>query len=71
MPTNGSPKAAFGPSGGLDQWNQRCRRLNVRNGPFLELTPYAAHRNADPKRVRTPVARFGDARRSQRAIGFN
>src|SRR5580658_7220992 len=39
MPTNGSPKAGSGPCGGFGQWNQRSPRLNVRNGPFLEVTP--------------------------------
>jgi hypothetical protein len=38
-PTKGSPKADLGPCGGFGQWNQRSPRLNVRNGPFLLVTP--------------------------------
>jgi len=38
-PTKGSPKADFGPCGEFSQWNQRSPRFNVRNGPFLEVTP--------------------------------
>jgi hypothetical protein len=30
----------LGPCGGFDQRNQRSPRLNVRNGPFLEVTPF-------------------------------
>lgn len=29
----------LGPCGGFGQWNQRSPRLNVRNGPFLEVIP--------------------------------
>jgi hypothetical protein len=38
-PPHAAHGAGLGRYGGFDQWNERPTRLNVRNDPFLEVTP--------------------------------